>query len=453
MFPPLTSALSLDAYLLRYNHPRLLQIVKKRHSSPSARENRRYRKLIKTFLTTLAAEVLRERLRLAAEEDGKSIQLYLQEHQWNILKATRANQMIIDLVYPRVSESLNLSRWGPLLTCLALKAVKCLSDDEIADVNVIDKMCRKYVTKYKCGWRKRLKQLKQDWGTVCTCSQKLADSAKNAKLIKSVRNFIDEVTLQQESKVKRPYSAPARTPAQTSKEHDSIRSVSIRRPVTTNSACERRSLSCTTDGSQWFDILRQRQLNYRAPKQILIPISLNEISKPDRDIMENINKTVDTENLFNKENPKPIRRNLKKKMGDTKNLERSVREHQLRQLCGRLLLPVQIPRTFIDISPTTRPVRLKPLKKTSMLTTLERGLEPLAVTRMVTKPVTKVGPFPEKARAKADAISDPRQEKTSLLTTSLDKFPRAKSATKDQIRQTQVTTSTIKEPTIKEGNV
>ena len=461
MFPPLTSTVSLDAYLLRYHHPKLLQIVKKRKRSKLSREYRRYRRLIKTFLITLAAEVLRERLRHAAEEKGKSLESYLQEHQWNILKATGANQRIIDLIYPRVSESLKLSTWGPILTCLVLKAIKCLTKDERVGINVIQKMCRRYIIKYKCGRRKGLDRLKQDWDMIYTCSQKLADSAKNAKLIKSVRNYNDEITLQRKSKVKRPYSAPART----NKKPDSVKSGSIRRPVTSNSAREKMSLISSYSGRSWLDTLRQHQLNYRAPKQLLTPISIKEVSSPDKEIMANNNETIKTKTHVNdRKSPKSTRRNLKEKSednlkektGDSKNLEKSLNEHRLRQLSGRKLSAVPIPRTFLDIKPAKRPVRLKPLKMAPMVTSKEMGQESQVVTQMsirpkseplpqtktksVTKP--KAETFPRKVRAKTDTIPSSQQEKSKRLTAaSIDKLPRANSASKDQIQPKKVETS------------
>ena len=449
MFPPLTSTLSLDAYLLRYNHPKLLQIFKKRKRSKLSREYRRYQCLIKTFLTTLAAEVLRERLRHAVENKGKSLESYLLEHQWNILKATGANQTIIDLIYPRVSESLKLSTWGPLV----LKAVNCLTDDEKADVKLIEKMCRRYILKYKCGSRKCLDRVKRDWGTIYTCSQKLADSAKNAKLIKTIRNYNDEVTLQGESKVKRPYSAPART----NKKPDSVKSGSIRRPATSNSAREKMSLVSGLSRRSWLDVVKPHQQNYWAPKQLLTPISLHEISIPDKEIMENNNETIETrEHVNDRKNPKSAKMNLKAKTGDNKNLERSAQEHRLRQLSGRLLSPVQIPRNFIDIKPGKRPVRLKPLKMEPMMTRKERVLGPQAVRTIATRPksqplpptvtktVTKLKhePNPGKARAKSDTVKAPKQENTrKLMAANVDKLPGVNSAFKDQIQQKQETAS------------
>ena len=452
MFPPLTSTLSLDVNLLRYNHPKLLQIFKKRKRSKLSREYRRYRRLIKTFLTTLAAEVLRERLRHAAEDCGKSLESYLLEHQWNILKATGANQIIIDLIYPRVSESLKLSTWGPLLTCLVLKAVKCLTDDEIADVKVIEKMCRRYILKYKCGRHKCLDRVKRDWGTIYTSSQKLADSAKTTKLVKSIRNYNDEVALQRESKNKRPYSAPVRT----SKKSDSIKTGSIRRPATSNSAREKMSLVSSTSSRSWLDIVRQHQQNYGAPKQLLTPISLHEISIPDKEIMENNNETIKTrEHVNDRKNPKSAKMNMKAKTGDNKNLERSAQEHRLRQLSGRLLLPVQIPRNFIDIKPAKRPVRLKPLKMAPMVTRKERVLGPQSVRMAprpkseplpptVTKTVSRTNrePNPWKARAKSDTVQGSQQEKSrGLMAASVDKLPEANSTSMDQIKKKQVATA------------
>ena len=436
MFPPSTSTLSLDAYLLRYNKPKLVHMTKKCKRSPSSSESLRYRRLIKTFLKTLTAEVLKEHLRHAAEKKKMSLESYLQKHQWNILKMIGANQMIIDRIYPRVSESLKLTTWGPLLTCVVLKAVKCLSIDELEDLNVIQKICKRYVIKYKSGRQKSLERVKRDWSVLYTSIQKLADSAKNAKLIKSVRNFNDEVILQKERKFKRPYSAPART----KKRPSSLKSASLRRPVTSNSAYERRSILSASSGRSWMDIVRQHHSNYRPPKQLLTPMSMDDISKPDREIMENHNETikvkkgvnnteklkpikmtlmgniqnnlkkpVDTKNsVNNKEKLEPDKINLKenaqsnldKKIVHTnalpKALDKTNNEQRLRELSGRLMSPVQIPRTFLDLKPIKKPIRLKPLKIISVVTKKEIGHKPKAA-------VTKV----KHARTKSKALPKP----------------------------------------------
>ena len=439
MFPPSTSTLSLDAYLLRYNKPKLVHMTKKCKRSPSSNESLRYRLLIKTFLRTLTAEVLKEHLRHAAEKKKVSLESYLQKHQWNILKLTGANQMIIDLIYPRVSESLKLSSWGPLLTCLVLKAVKCLNKDELADLNVIQKMCRRYVIKYKSGRQKSLDRVKQDWSVLYTSTQKLADSAKNAKLIKSVRNFNDEVILQKERKVKRPYSAPART----KKRPSSLKSASLRRPATANSAYERRSTFSASSRRSWMDIVRQNHSNYYPPKQLLTQISMDDFSKADREIMENHNETIKVKKVVNnKEKHKPIKMNLMgniqnnlKKPVDTKNsvntkeklerdkinlkenaqsnsnkkivdtnalpkaLDKTNNEQRLRELSGRLMSPVQIPRTFLDLKPIKKPIRLKSLKITSVVTKKEKGRKPKAATPWITKV--------KHARTKSKALPKP----------------------------------------------
>lgn len=370
MFPPLVSSLSLDAYLLRFDHQKYIQIFKNRRKSPVARENRRFRKMIRTFLTTLMTEVLRERLRQAAENEKKSLQNYLQKHQWNILKATGNNLVLIDLVYPRISESLNLSGWGPLLTCLVLKAVKCLTEDETSDINLIDKMCRKYIIKYKCYRRKGLKQMRQDWSTICTCSQKLADTARNAKLIKSVRNFIDEASLQPSGKVSRPCSAPARI----NRTSDLQKVPVIRRPATVNLSSRKEIERGAKEGRVWFDFSAKRKANYRAPKDLILPMDLSHVSNSSEGMVEK--RCVSSENSLMNEGISKLRKGTLRKFDPTlKKLDKAARELRLRKLCGRILTPVQIPRTFSNVTPARRPFRVEPLKLTPATRTPERELE------------------------------------------------------------------------------
>ena len=367
MFPPMTSSLSLDAYLLRFAKPNTLKFWRRKRSTPEICELRKYRRNIKRFLTTLVSEVLRERLRQAAEHDGKTITGFLEDHQWAVLRATGNNQLIIDLIYPRVSDSLDISKWGPLLTCLILKAVKCLTADEIANVNIIDKLCRKYITRNRRITRKRLPKVKEDWNTICTCSQKMADNAKSAKLIKAVRNFIIDVSLQPASTTKRPYSAPALTNSKA----DNANLPMVRRPATTTLSRDKVSLNSSRDRPVTFDFTKQRQSNYRAPTLLMIPEAFGGNPEPYKNydsLSHDHNKSMkkisveDCEIEAADDSAKSVTRHFWKKTQSSDRSSLLAEENRLRRFSGRSRTPVPIPRTIADIKPAKRPYRLMPLK-------------------------------------------------------------------------------------------
>ena len=382
MFPPVMSSLSLDAYLLRYSRPKSVWSLTSRRSTHKTRELRKYRKVLKKFLTSLVAEVLRERLRLGAQNDGRTITSYLQDHQWGILKAIGNNQLIIDLVYPRLSETLTLTNWGPLLTCAVLKATGCLSKEEVEAIKVIDRMSRKYILKYKRIKQKGLKTVKQDWNTVCMHAQKLADSSNNAKLIKSVRNFIIEVSLPPMSDLGRPCTAPAGINLKRKLGYES--KVSLRkRPATVSIGSNR-----TEEKDQISSyISSQRQTNYRVSKAITIPTALNpQTEEQSYDVPKFSNyafKNIKTNKDIGKLEGCPTSEINMRKKHNIKSANKINHEGRLRKLSGRVRTPVPLPKTFADLRLVNKPLRLSPLTRstTTVHADVDRSFWPVKTER------------------------------------------------------------------------
>ena len=196
----------------------------------------------------------------------------------------------------------------------------------------------------------------------------MADFAKNAKLIKSVRNFIIETSLPPMINLSRPCSAPARLLLKRKLEQE--RQSFTRRPATATLPRDKLSTKHIRDGQFRIDFSPQRQNNYCAPKTITIPVAsseeshetkgkLNEKTKHDNDDLKNI---CTNNEIAPKGRKSTNKTGLKvKRMQKVESENKINTEQRLRKLSGRVLTPVPIPKTIADLKAKKRPFRLIPL--------------------------------------------------------------------------------------------
>ncbi|XP_045201292.2 uncharacterized protein LOC123554925 [Mercenaria mercenaria] len=164
----------------------------------------KYATRINAFLAGITADILRMRLKQAADECFMSLKNFFDCHRINIVLALNHSRNLLNLVYPPNEISPNLAAWNTKLLCIVLRATNCLNVREQDDVIYIAKVNRQYFNRIQLKIEngtitKKGHMAKREWIRTCSAVQRMVEVVDDARLMKELRNFICKVEMEEKT--------------------------------------------------------------------------------------------------------------------------------------------------------------------------------------------------------------------------------------------------------------